>query len=101
MLILEIREPGQEVYVQELAVEDKALKVGRLESCRIRLQHDSVSRLHAVISRQKKFFGGWVTLLSDLGSDVVVNDQVVKAPVRIKSGDRIRLGEVELAVLSD
>ena len=72
------------------------LTVGTTARCNVRLSSVDVSRSHALITCQR----GALTLL-DLGSTngTFVNDQRVKR-ARLQSGDRVRVGRVELTVVS-
>lgn len=71
----------------ELAAE--RLVVGRSRSCEVRLQEDSVSRLHAAfVWRDAALY------VEDLGSSngTFVNGRRIDAPCRIKPGDVVRFG---------
>lgn len=71
--------------------------LGRAQ-CDIILRDPQVSRKHALIRLLEGQF-----VLMDLGSAnrTFVNDRVVEQPVRLKHGDRIRLGETELLFEQD
>ncbi len=63
--------------------------VGRSRSCEVRLQEDSVSRLHAAfVWRERALY------VEDLGSSngTYVNGRRIEAPCRVKPGDLIRFG---------
>lgn len=72
------------------------LKIGRLQSVEIMLDHPSVSRRHAEILLSPE---GWV--IQDLGSSngTYLNDaRVGRAPHRIRLGDGIRCGDILMRV---
>lgn len=93
-LLFEVHEPGQparRVAVPRAAV----IKIGRLDRSHLRLSHESVARLHAVLEEQGDH---WRVI--DLGAKVgtVLNGEpVVKAAVR--EGDTLLLGEVVVRLL--
>jgi uncharacterized RDD family membrane protein YckC len=66
--------------------------VGRSRSCEVRLQEDSVSRLHAAfVWRDVSLF------LEDLGSSngTFVNGRRIDAPCRVQPGDVVRFGALK------
>jgi len=70
--------------------------VGRSRSCEVRLQEDSVSRLHAAfVWRDRALY------LEDLGSSngTFVNGRRIEAPCRVKPGDVIRFGALRGAIV--
>jgi HD-GYP domain-containing protein (c-di-GMP phosphodiesterase class II)/pSer/pThr/pTyr-binding forkhead associated (FHA) protein len=72
------------------------LRIGRLDDHEIAINDGSVSRRHAEITLADE---GWV--LSDLGSTngTKLNDiRIGRTPHRVRSGDMIRIGKVELTV---
>ncbi len=74
---------------QEIPLEGK-MTIGRLDECHIQVMDKLASRLHAEIEATD----GKVTL-TDLNSNngTWVNEQRVTAPVVLRSGDKIRIGE--------
>jgi adenylate cyclase len=79
---------------QVLTVGDRPLVIGRAPDCDLLLQHESISRQHARISREDE---GWV--LRDLGSKngsrvntFHVTDQI------LRNGDRLDLGTIRMYV---
>ncbi len=70
-------------------------RIGREQDNDIIILDPKMSRYHAQISMEA---GQW--LLTDLGSSnhTYLNGTVVTAPIPLKSGDRISLGETELAL---
>lgn len=70
--------------------------IGRSLGSDIRVDHSSVSRRHARIYRD-----GSEYFIEDLGSanGTMVNDSIVhkNSPVKLRSGDRIQVGEVEFS----
>jgi pSer/pThr/pTyr-binding forkhead associated (FHA) protein len=69
--------------------------VGRDTSCGVVIPDDSVSRLHAQITRQP---GGYYVVDVESANGVWVNGEQVTSPRRLSGGDIIRLGDAELAV---
>jgi pSer/pThr/pTyr-binding forkhead associated (FHA) protein/S1-C subfamily serine protease len=72
-----------------------ATLIGRSPECNIVIEQDGISRHHAQIEVAEGR-----TTLRDLGSEsgTFVNGERITAPVEIRSGDRIRLHEVEFTV---
>jgi len=77
------------------ALTGREVRVGRSRSCEIRVNDDSVSRLHAAFVVRD----GAATL-SDLGSSngTFVNDERLRMPRRIAAGDLLRFGSLEALV---
>ncbi|MDY0002030.1 MAG: TonB family protein [Polyangia bacterium] len=92
-LIFKIFKGGAQVGEQTLTQD--VIKVGKLSSAHLRIDDESVSRMHAYI----QVAGPNEIYISDLGSakGTVVNGQRVNK-AKLKSGDRIRLGDTEVVV---
>lgn len=73
-------------------VETDRAVIGRLEECDLVLADPNVSRRHAEISRRDD--GWWITDL-DATNGTLVNETLVKER-RLRSGDLIRIGDVEI-----
>lgn len=76
----------------------RQIVVGRADEADLRLGHDSrASRRHAVVRREQD---GW--LVEDLGSlnGTQVNEGSVNAPTPIAPGDRVRVGDTTLLVVT-
>ena len=69
--------------------------IGRDVSCGIALPDDSVSRLHAQITRQPT---GYFIVDVESSNGVFLNGDQVTSPAQLFSGDVLRLGEVILTV---
>jgi hypothetical protein len=78
----------------EFPVDKPVVRIGRGSGNDIVLQTTQASRQHAEISRQGDQF-----FIRDLGSTngTFVNDQAVTAPQPLRRGDRVRIGDVQLA----
>jgi len=76
-------------------IEAPLLRIGRSSTCEIHLADASVSRRHAEIARRDERF-----FIQDLGSrnGTRVNGQEVRAPVEIRPGDSIEVGDLTLRV---
>ena len=64
--------------------------------CQLHLPHDSVSRQHAALALRN---GALYLEDRNSGNGTILNGKTLtigSPPVRLKSGDRIKLGEVEL-----
>ena len=70
--------------------------LGRGQGCQVQLAESMVSQLHARLFRDTKGFH-----IEDLGSTngTYLNGRKVSGPARLKKGDRIRVGPIELEVL--
>ena len=70
--------------------------VGRGQGCQVQLNDPMVSQLHARLFRAERGLH-----IEDLGSTngTFVNGKQVSAPAKLKRGDRIRVGPIELEVL--
>jgi pSer/pThr/pTyr-binding forkhead associated (FHA) protein len=80
---------------QEFTVGNEAT-VGRGQGCQVQLNDPMVSQLHARLFRSDRGLH-----VEDLGSTngTVLNGRKVGAPARLKKGDRVRVGPIELEVL--
>ena len=83
---------------QRWALTAAITSIGRDAGCDVTLTDDSVSRLHAQITRQPS---GYYIVDVESRNGVVVNDEPVTEPQRITAGDRLRLGEVQLLVMDE
>jgi pSer/pThr/pTyr-binding forkhead associated (FHA) protein len=124
-MTLEAREPGGllltcDIYKDNVLVRRESLqtartknviKVGRLPSASLRLDHDGVSRMHAVIEVAGDDVGGYEVQAIDLGSAsgtfvTSARDEVTRrAPRsiikrRLFSGDRMQIGPFTVIVYS-
>src|SRR5262245_46453076 len=95
LLKLEILKSGQ--LLQEVAVSDAEIWVGRDEGCGIRLEDRAISRRHALmratpagVEFEKKSKFGWIKVN---GSD--------STQALLKNGDFIELGPYEIRVKSE
>lgn len=82
---------------QTFALVKEAHTIGRAKANDVQLQDPYVSRRHAVIRR-----AGNAVIVEDSGSSagIVVNDVLTTGPTLLHSGDRIRLGGVELELVN-
>jgi pSer/pThr/pTyr-binding forkhead associated (FHA) protein len=71
--------------------------VGRGQGCQVQLNDPMVSQLHARLFRSDRGLH-----VEDLGSTngTYLNGRKVGGPARLKKGDRVRVGPVELEVLA-
>ena len=69
--------------------------IGRDASCGIALPDDSVSRVHAQITRQPK---GYFVVDLESSNGVFLNGEAVTSPAQIIAGDVLRLGDAILTV---
>ena len=67
--------------------------IGRSNACDIVLEHKSVSRFHAVISKHKK---GWVITDTNSSSGTFVGQTRVEKPMVINDEDNISFGGIIL-----
>ncbi|MBQ8227574.1 MAG: FHA domain-containing protein [Clostridia bacterium] len=67
--------------------------IGRSNSCDISLGFETVSRFHAVLTKQKK---GWVITDTLSKTGTYVNGKKIKEPTVIKNGDVLIFGGVSL-----
>jgi pSer/pThr/pTyr-binding forkhead associated (FHA) protein len=81
---------------KEFVVGDEAT-IGRGQGCQVQLADAMVSQLHARLFRNDKGLH-----IEDLGSTngTSLNGRKVGGPARLKKGDRIRVGPIELEVLA-
>ena len=89
---LQIKLPGGETL--ERTLDQDSIIIGSGPSAALKIDHADVSSMHAIIKRAPK---GAVTI-SDLGSEAgtAVNGQPITDEVAVKSGDGIKLGQVEI-----
>ena len=81
--------------VREEVLSEPVIKVGKLASSHLRLEDDSVSRMHAVVEVN----GADDVQLIDLGSTrgtLVNGERITK--VRLRPGDEINFGDVRVVV---
>jgi DNA-binding response OmpR family regulator len=78
---------------QEHRLSDEHTTIGRAAGSDIVISSARVSREHARLTRQ-----GWRVILEDLGSTngTYLNGERVRAPLELRDGDRIRIGDVLL-----
>lgn len=67
--------------------------IGRSNSCDIVLAFDTVSRFHAVLTKQKK---GWVLTDTLSRSGTYLNGKKIKLPTVIQNGDKLTFGRATL-----
>lgn len=67
--------------------------IGRSNSCDIVLSFDTVSRFHAVLTKQKK---GWVITDTLSRTGTYINGKKIKEPSVIKNGDTLTFGRASL-----
>jgi TonB family protein len=85
---------GDELLKEEV-INEPVIKVGKLASSHLRIDDDSVSRMHAVVEVN----GAEDVQLIDLGSTrgtLVNGERITK--VRLRSGDEINFGDVRVVV---
>ncbi len=72
---------------------EQELTIGRAPGCKVLIDDSFVSQLHARVFRR-----GNITLLEDLGSTngTFCNGKRVTAPLTLKKGDRVQVGETVL-----
>lgn len=92
-LTFKIFKGGAQIGEQTLSQD--VIKVGKLSSAHLRIDDESVSRMHAYI----QVASPTEVFISDLGSakGTIVNGQRVNK-AKLNSGDRIRLGDTEVVV---
>jgi Zn-finger nucleic acid-binding protein len=92
VLVCAIDTPGQVSRTLRLA--DEVIKIGRAASAQLRIEDDSITRMHAVIE-----VGELDVRVIDLGSSLgtLVNGERVNAAV-LRSGDEIRIGATTIGV---
>ena len=85
-----------ELAGKEFTVGNEAT-IGRGQGCQVQLADSMVSQLHARLFRDNKGLN-----IEDLGSTngTYLNGRKVGGPARLKKGDRVRVGPVELEVLA-
>lgn len=92
-ITFEIRRDGHEM--RKVVLTEPVIKVGAFSSTHLHLEGDEVSRMHAYIKFQ---FGAW--RITDLGSSygTWVNGERFNNVARLKSGDVVKFGDVEVTV---
>lgn len=87
---------GGDLAGKEFTVGNEAT-IGRGQGCQVQLPDSMVSQLHARLFRDNKGLS-----VEDLGSTngTYLNGRKVGGPARLKKGDRIKVGPVELEVLA-
>jgi TonB family protein len=83
--------------VRDETFEQDSVKIGTSPTCHLKLEHDSVSRLHAVIEVSAPGQVQVVDLSSKAGT--FVNEQKVAPRAKLLSGSQLRIGEVRIDVL--
>ena len=78
---------------EEYPVTHWETSIGRSNSCDIVLGFETVSRFHAVLTKQKK---GWVITDTISRTGTYVNRKKIKEPTVIKNGDILIFGGVSL-----
>jgi len=83
---------------QEVPVSGRKFFIGRAEDCHLRPHSDLISRHHCVILVEDAFVA-----VRDFGSKngTYVNGQRIAAEVELKSGDRLKVGQLEFEVRID
>lgn len=83
------------VLLKEESLSEDAIKIGRMASSQLRIDDESISKMHAVVEAT----GPDSVQIIDLGSDsgIVVNGQRVEKAA-INSGDSVMLGNIELQI---
>jgi len=83
---------------QEVPVSGRKFFVGRAEDCHLRPHSDLISRHHCVVLVEDAFVA-----VRDFGSKngTYVNGQKIAAEVELKSGDRLKVGQLEFEVRID
>lgn len=94
LIILVSRSSGERI---ELEVGNEPITIGRAQSNMIVLEHDLVSRQHALLSLQED-----VPTIADLGSKngTWLNGTRIDEPATVAEGDVLKLGDVEFDVRS-
>ncbi len=67
--------------------------IGRSNSCDIVLNFETVSRFHAVLTKQKK---GWVLTDTFSRTGTYINGEKISEPTVIQSGDKVIFGGTSL-----
>jgi pSer/pThr/pTyr-binding forkhead associated (FHA) protein len=84
---------ADERLVKRIDLTDEDVTIGRTTDNRLVLYHASVSKNHAKVVREGP---GWAVHDLDSKNGVEVNNMPVKGKARLKSGDRIRVGQFVL-----
>lgn len=87
---------GGDLANKEFVVGNEAT-VGRGQGCQVQLNDSMVSQLHARLFRDNKGLS-----IEDLGSTngTYLNGRKVGGPARLKKGDKLKVGPIELEVLA-
>ena len=97
---IQIRSGGLAQDLKEAFLTKERIVIGSVVSADVRLQHSSVSPIHAVIEvKQSKDFPNHIGVIYDLASDqgTFLNGQRIVTEV-IKVGDVLKVGAVEFTV---
>ena len=80
---------------QEIPIPGPKFFIGRAEDCSLRPHSDLVSRHHCVIMVEEGFVA-----IRDFNSKngTLVNDERVNGEIELKSGDRLKVGQIEFEV---
>lgn len=81
---------------QEIVVTGPKFLIGRADDCQLRPRSDVISRYHCVILVEEAFLA-----VRDFGSKngTFVNDEQVMGEQELRSGDRLRVGQLEFDVM--
>lgn len=81
---------------QEIPVTGPKFLIGRADDCQLRPRSDVISRYHCVILVEEAFLA-----VRDFGSKngTFVNDEQVMGEQELRSGDRLRVGQLEFDVM--
>lgn len=82
-----------EINNKEYPVTHWETSIGRSNSCDIILDFDTVSRFHAVLTKQKK---GWVLTDTFSRTGTLLNGKEIKTPSVIQGGDKVTFGRATL-----
>lgn len=84
----------------QMATVDRAeITLGRDPSCDIVLPGDTVSRQHAVVSRDRS--GGWTIRCVSVTNPIVVNGALTTSSAQLSEGDEVLIGTEYLVVFSE
>ncbi len=78
---------------EEYPVTHWETSIGRSNSCDITLKSGTISKFHAVLSKQK---AGWVITDTLSKNGIIINEKRIEKPTVISSGDKIMLGDTIL-----
>ena len=71
------------------------IKVGRISSAQLRVDHESVARMHGYLQHDQ--YGTWYSDLGSAGGSYLNGQRINKA--QLKTGDRLGLGGADIVVL--